>query len=116
MQLRMEFAFGEKLKEEYSDEEEFVSDEEIDGFLFLYSNDKVHLIFFEEDFDNLDEGPKFDNDGCYFMEDKVVFVDGDSVIEVVSHKNLQVLEVVVDDEVKFEEELSMFENFAFKFY
>ncbi|KAK9119278.1 hypothetical protein Scep_017371 [Stephania cephalantha] len=70
MQLRVKFAFDENPEEEYSDEEEFVSEEEIN---------------------------EFDDDGRDFVGDKVVFGEDDFVIEVVSHKNPQVLEVVVGD-------------------
>ncbi|KAK9096247.1 hypothetical protein Sjap_021744 [Stephania japonica] len=80
MQLRMKFAFGEKPKEEYFDEEEFVLEEEIDGVIFLYGDGKVNSIFFKEDYDNLDEGSKFDDDGHDFAVDKVVFGDDGFVI------------------------------------
>ncbi|KAK9155400.1 hypothetical protein Sjap_002880 [Stephania japonica] len=40
-------------------------------------------IFFEEDFENFDEEPKFDSDGYDFVEDKLVFGDDSLVIEVV---------------------------------
>ncbi|KAK9146412.1 hypothetical protein Sjap_006315 [Stephania japonica] len=61
MQLKMEFGFGEEreLEYSYSDEEEFVSEEEIDE-------------------------PKFDSDGYDFVEDKLVFGEDGLVIEVVS--------------------------------
>ncbi|KAK9107631.1 hypothetical protein Syun_023642 [Stephania yunnanensis] len=97
MQLRVEFALDENPEEEYSDEEKFVYEEEIDGVLFLYGDAKVDPIFFEDDSDNLNERPKFDDDGRDFVEDKVVFGKDDFVIEVVSQKNSQVLEVVVGD-------------------
>ncbi|KAK9096253.1 hypothetical protein Sjap_021750 [Stephania japonica] len=41
-------------------------------------------IFFEEDFDNFGEEPKFDIDGYDFIEDKLVFGKDGLVIEVVS--------------------------------
>ncbi|KAK9100180.1 hypothetical protein Scep_023610 [Stephania cephalantha] len=95
MQLMAEFSFGENPEEEYSNEDEFVYEEEIDS-LFLYGDSKVDPIFFDEDFDNLDKGPKFDDDGPDFVEDKVVFGDDDFVIEVVSHKNPQAAELEVE--------------------
>ncbi|KAK9158931.1 hypothetical protein Scep_005505 [Stephania cephalantha] len=94
IEIKCQFAFGKKLEEKYFDEE-FVSEEEINGVLFLYGDGKVNPIFFEEDSDNLDEGPKFDDDGCDFVEDKVVSGDDGFIIEVVSYKDPQVLKVVV---------------------
>ncbi|KAK9146524.1 hypothetical protein Sjap_006427 [Stephania japonica] len=88
MQLRVKFACCEEPEEQYSDEEEFVSEKKIDSFFFLYDDDKVDLIFFKEDSENLDKGPKFE-DGHDFVEDKVVFGDDDFIIEVVSNKNPQ---------------------------
>ncbi|KAK9109320.1 hypothetical protein Sjap_017380 [Stephania japonica] len=101
MQLRVEFGFGEEreLEYSYSDEEEFVSEEEIDGILFLYGDARrIDQIFFEEDFENFDEEPKFDSDGYDFVEDKLIFGDDDLVIEVVSLFEVpQELEEVVRD-------------------
>ncbi|KAK9085349.1 hypothetical protein Sjap_025760 [Stephania japonica] len=87
MQLRVEFGFGEEreLEYSYSDEEEFVSEEEIDGVLFLYGDtQRIDPIFFEEDFKNFDEEPKVDSDRYDFVEDKLVFGEEGLVIEVVS--------------------------------
>ncbi|KAK9156187.1 hypothetical protein Sjap_003667 [Stephania japonica] len=83
----VEFGFGEEreLEYSYSDEEEFVSEEEIDGVLFLYGDARrIDPIFFEEDFENFDEEPKFDSDGYDFVEDKLIFGEDGLVIEVVS--------------------------------
>ncbi|KAK9137703.1 hypothetical protein Sjap_008297 [Stephania japonica] len=87
MQLRVEFGFGEEreLEYSYSDEEEFVFEEEIDMVLFLYGDARrIDPIFFEEDFKNFDEEPKFDSDGYDFVEDKLVFGEDGLVIEVIS--------------------------------
>ncbi|KAK9122920.1 hypothetical protein Sjap_012522 [Stephania japonica] len=83
----------------YHEKEEFVSDEEIDGVLFLYGDtQRVDPFFFEEDFENFDEEPKFDNDVYDFMEDKLVFGDDGLIIEVISLFGVpQVLEEVVRD-------------------
>ncbi|KAK9125481.1 hypothetical protein Scep_014327 [Stephania cephalantha] len=81
MQLRVEFSFGEEPKKEYCDNEKLVSEKEEDGILFLCGDSEVDPIFFKEDSDDLDEGPKFDNDGRDFVEDKVVFEEGDFFIE-----------------------------------
>ncbi|KAK9137698.1 hypothetical protein Sjap_008292 [Stephania japonica] len=101
MQLRVEFGFGEEreLEYSYSDEEEFVFEEEIDVVLFLYGDvRRIDPIFFEEDFENFDEEPKFDSDGYDFVEDKLVFGEDGFVIEVVSLFEVsQVLEEVVRD-------------------
>ncbi|KAK9090844.1 hypothetical protein Sjap_024021 [Stephania japonica] len=101
MQLRVEFGFSEEreLEYSYSDEEEFVSEEEIDGVLFLYGDARrIDPIFFEEDFENFDEEPKFDSDGYDFMEEKLVFGEDGLVIEVVSLFEVpQELEEVVRD-------------------
>ncbi|KAK9145026.1 hypothetical protein Sjap_004929 [Stephania japonica] len=101
MQLRVEFGFSEEreLEYSYSDEEEFVSEEEIDGVLFLYGDARrIDPIFFEEDFENFDEEPKFDSDGYGFVEDKLVFGEDGLVIEVVSLFEVpQELEEVVRD-------------------
>ncbi|KAK9128552.1 hypothetical protein Syun_017349 [Stephania yunnanensis] len=74
MQLRVEFSFGEKPEKEYCDNEKLVSEKEVDGILLLRNDSKVDLIFFKEDSDDLDKGPKFDNDEHDFVEDKVNFV------------------------------------------
>ncbi|KAK9137804.1 hypothetical protein Sjap_008398 [Stephania japonica] len=101
MQLRVEFGFGEEreLEYSYSDEEEFVSEEEIDGVLFLYGDARrIDPIFFEEDFENFDEEPKFDSDGYEFVEDKLIFGEDGLVVEVVSLFEVpQELEEVVRD-------------------
>ncbi|KAK9155129.1 hypothetical protein Sjap_002609 [Stephania japonica] len=101
MQLRVEFGFGEEreLEYSYSNEEEFVSEEEIDGVLFLYGDARrIDPIFFEEDFENFDEEPKFDSDGYDFVEDKLIFGEDSLVIEVVSLFEVpQELEEVVRD-------------------
>ncbi|KAK9122697.1 hypothetical protein Sjap_012299 [Stephania japonica] len=104
MQLRVEFGFGEEreLEYSYSDEEEFVSEKEIDGILFLYGDARrIDPIFFEEDFENFDEEPKFDSDGYDFVEDKLIFGEDGLAIEVVSlfevHQELE--EVVRDVDV-----------------
>ncbi|KAK9115970.1 hypothetical protein Sjap_014917 [Stephania japonica] len=74
MQLRVEFAFGEKLEEKYFDEEELVSEEEIVGVLFLFGDIRqIDLIFFDEESKIFDNAPKFDSDGYDFVEDKIVF-------------------------------------------
>ncbi|KAK9137705.1 hypothetical protein Sjap_008299 [Stephania japonica] len=87
LMTQVEFGFGEEreLEYSYSDEEEFVSEEEIDVVLFLYGDARrIDPIFFEEDFENFDEEPKFDTDGYDFVEDKLVFGEDSLVIEVVS--------------------------------
>ncbi|KAK9085390.1 hypothetical protein Sjap_025801 [Stephania japonica] len=98
---RVEFGFGEEreLEYSYSDEEEFVSEEEIDGILFLYGDARrIDPIFFEEDFENFDEEPKFESDGYDFVEDKLIFGEDGLVIEVVSLFEVpQELEEVVRD-------------------
>ncbi|KAK9151171.1 hypothetical protein Syun_009480 [Stephania yunnanensis] len=57
--------------------------------LFLYADDEVDPIFFEEDFDNFDEAPKFDGDGHDFVENKLVFGDNDFVIKVTPNAHFQ---------------------------
>ncbi|KAK9086677.1 hypothetical protein Syun_029071 [Stephania yunnanensis] len=101
---------GAESKEDYFDEEEFESEKEEDMILFLCGDDEVDLIFFYEDFHNLDEGQKFDDDGRDFMEDKAVFGDDGFVIEVVSHINPQVLEVVVSNTVVNKSSMKDFSN------
>ncbi|KAK9091604.1 hypothetical protein Sjap_024781 [Stephania japonica] len=101
MQLRVVFGFGEEreLEYSYSDEEEFVSEEEIDEILFPYGDTRrIDPIFFEEDFENFDEEPKFDSDGYDFVEDKLIFGEDGLIIEVVSLFEVpQELEEVVRD-------------------
>ncbi|KAK9137772.1 hypothetical protein Sjap_008366 [Stephania japonica] len=101
MQLRVEFGFGEEreLEYSYSDKEEFVSEEEIDGVLFLYGDPRrIDPIFFKEESDNFDKVPKFDSDRHNFVEDKLVFGEDGLVIQVVSLFEVpQVLEEVVRD-------------------
>ncbi|KAK9091398.1 hypothetical protein Sjap_024575 [Stephania japonica] len=104
--------------------EEFVSEEEIDGVPFLYGDARrIDPIFFEEDFDNFDEEPKFDNDGYDFVGDKIAFgEDGLKflkiafVIEVVSLVKIpQVLEEVVGDtgvNKSFVRDFSNYHNFV----
>ncbi|KAK9100582.1 hypothetical protein Scep_024012 [Stephania cephalantha] len=48
----------------------------------LQWNFEIDPIFFKEDFDNLDKGPKFNDDGHDFVEDKIGFGDEGFVIEV----------------------------------
>ncbi|KAK9145803.1 hypothetical protein Sjap_005706 [Stephania japonica] len=97
----VEFGFGEEREVEYSysDDEEFISEEEIDGVIFVYSDaQRIDPIFFEEDFDNFNEEPKFGSDGYDFVEKNLVFGDAGLVIEVVSLFEVpQVLEEVVRD-------------------
>ncbi|KAK9122956.1 hypothetical protein Sjap_012558 [Stephania japonica] len=120
MQLRMEFAFGEKLKEEYSNEKEFASEEEIDGDIFLYGYAwRIDPIFFVEESKNFDEEPKFVSDGYDFVENKIVFGEDGFVIEVVSKfKVPQVLEGVVGDthvNKSFVKDFSNYHNFVVSF-
>ncbi|KAK9102425.1 hypothetical protein Sjap_019679 [Stephania japonica] len=57
-------AFGDDPKENLSfDREKFVSEKGEDMVMFLCGDGEVDPIFFNEDFDKLDEGPKFDDDG-----------------------------------------------------
>ncbi|KAK9157809.1 hypothetical protein Scep_004383 [Stephania cephalantha] len=118
MQLRVEFAFGEQSKEEYSENEEFVFEKEEEGVLFLYGDGEIDQIFFTENSNNLDEGPKFDDDMHNFIEDKVVFGDDGFVIKVVSHKNPQVLEVVVGNTIvnkSYVKDITNYHNFVVNF-
>ncbi|KAK9123567.1 hypothetical protein Sjap_013169 [Stephania japonica] len=92
MQLKVEFAFGEKSEEEYSNEEEF--------------------IFFEEESVNFIEVPKFDSDEYKFVEDKIAFGDDSFVIEVVLLFEVpQVFEEVVDDTGINKSSLKDFSNY-----
>ncbi|KAK9132635.1 hypothetical protein Scep_012163 [Stephania cephalantha] len=97
MQLKMEFAFSEVPKDEYSSsDDEFVVEKEEDGALLLYGDDNVDPIFFE-DSENFDEVLKVDGDGRDFVEDDLVFKKTTFVIEVVFYsKSPQVLEEVND--------------------
>ncbi|KAK9157409.1 hypothetical protein Scep_003983 [Stephania cephalantha] len=64
------------------------------------------------------KGLKFDDDGCDFVEDKVVFGDDGFVIEVVSRKYPQELEVAVGDTVvnkSFVKDFSNYQNFIVSF-
>ncbi|KAK9084011.1 hypothetical protein Scep_030482 [Stephania cephalantha] len=118
MQLRVEFVFGVESKEDHFDEKEFESEKEEDVILFLCGDDEVDLIFFYEDFHNLDEGQKFDDDGRDFMEDKAVFGDDGFVIEVVSQINPQVpqkhvpLKYVDYIPIVFKQEIFVFKDFV----
>ncbi|KAK9109086.1 hypothetical protein Sjap_017146 [Stephania japonica] len=79
----------------------------------------LYSIFFKEDFDNLDKGPKLNEDVYDFVEDKIVFGDDSFIMEVVSHKNPQVFEMVIDDTVvnkhSFMKDFSNYQNFVVSF-
>ncbi|KAK9157575.1 hypothetical protein Scep_004149 [Stephania cephalantha] len=72
-----------------SSDDEFVAEKEEDGVIFLYGDDEVYPIFFEEDSDNFGETPKFDGDGCEFIEDKLVFEDDEVIFHSESPRMLE---------------------------
>ncbi|KAK9162855.1 hypothetical protein Syun_003757 [Stephania yunnanensis] len=92
VEIERETKVMRKRKVRVVDEDEDEDEEKEDGVLFLYDDDEVDSIFFEDDSDNFDNAPKFDDDGHDFVDDKLVFGDNDFVVEVISHsKSLRCL-------------------------
>ncbi|KAK9103146.1 hypothetical protein Sjap_020400 [Stephania japonica] len=78
---------------------------------FFFTVTAVWIQFSSRKTDNLDEGPKFDDDGCNLVEDKVVFGDDGFIIKVVSHNNPQMLGDMVGDVVVNKSSMNNFSNY-----